>query len=110
MCGGIGVDVDIDVGEGVGTGVAVATDSSPSPQANPHTNIIPMSTTTAILATIIYLCTGVMRILQGDSPVNMHGIIGGDSYGGFAVTVAVENVTVASSLIPVMGKLNNMRT
>jgi hypothetical protein len=56
VCGGIGVDDDIDVGDGVGIGVAVGTDSSPPPQANPDTNIIPMSNTTAILATfIVYL-------------------------------------------------------
>lgn len=56
MCGGIGVDDDIDVGDGVGIGVAVGTDSSPPPQANPDTNIIPMSNTIAILAIfIVYL-------------------------------------------------------
>jgi len=76
MCGGIGVDDDIDVGEGVGIGVAVGTDSSPSPQANPDTNIIPTSNTTAILAIFIAcLKTGVMRILQGDSPVNTRASI-----------------------------------
>ena len=53
MCGGIGVDDGSDVGEGVGTGVAVGTDSSPPSQANPDTNIMPMSTTTAILAIFI---------------------------------------------------------
>lgn len=73
MCGGIGVDDGSDVGEGVGTGVAVGTDSSPPSQANPDTNTMPMSTTTAILAIFIaYLWTGVMRILQGDSHVNTH--------------------------------------
>jgi hypothetical protein len=39
-----------------------------------------------------------MRILQGDSPVNMHGNIGGDSCGGFAFTSAVENVTIGEFL------------
>jgi hypothetical protein len=39
-----------------------------------------------------------MRILQGDSPVNMHGITGGDSCEGFAFTSPVENVTIGEFL------------
>jgi hypothetical protein len=53
MCDGIGVDDGSDVGEGVGIGVAVGIDSSLPSQANPDTNIMPVSTTTAILAIFI---------------------------------------------------------
>jgi hypothetical protein len=73
VCCGRGVDDGGDVEEGDGRGVAVGTDSSFPPQANPDTNIIPISTIAAILAIFIAcLKTGVMRILQGDSPVNSH--------------------------------------